>query len=699
MIEALEARIAPAGVVTASLKAGSLILTGDAMDNQIHIAPIGGGDFIIEGQSGTLIDTGGSVAQPFFFITNLPILGLQVDLGGGNDTFDSTGLRVVAATTLNGGDGNDTFTLSNHINLGTVAFTGGAGDDKLTLDGHYAVLRSKLTFGDTGGNNELDIHATTTTLGSISYTGGSGSDSINADGPILRGTSITANFGDGGAVIDFQSASVTLGGAVSMTCGEPGDGARQMLTANADNFAVASGITLTLNGTTAPAGFLSGVSILSFDTGRVGGALKVTGGHGGSSINVGGGDFSVGGGITFQPGAAADNGSMGFHGTMVRIGGDINYLGTGADDTMTIDAQLFVAAKKTILKLGDGENSLGDGARRSTFTGGLQYVGGSGEDSLQINGSVRGGVVNAQMGGDTGILKISGASVALGGLIASGAPAGSSVAVEVTGADVSLKTGATITGGAGTTSVTLGQLGGVFSAGADLVFTGGSGAETFNLYGSEVHVAKIRTELGDGAGTVNVIADALTSTGLKFRGGVGTDAILVQAGTGAIGLVDVNTGAGTSSLTVTSPDDQLHVAGINYNTANTELETSALTIAKLLVAGALNVNTGDGADTITGGDSIFVGPVLMQTKGGNDMLLFDATDTSIPSTFRGVFSVALGDGDDSLTVGNNTFGGRGVFFATVLVDAGNGNDTTGLVTGHGNFFKTPAVIKNSETAS
>lgn len=699
MIEVLEARIAPAGVVTASLKAGSLVLIGDAMDNQIHIAPIGGGDFVIEGQSGTLIDTGGPVAQPFFFITNLPILGLQVDLGGGNDTFDSTGLRAVGATTLNGGEGNDTFTLSNHINLGTVTFTGGAGDDKLTLDGHYAVLRSKLTFNDAGGNNELDFHAVTATLGSISYTGGSGSDRITADGAILRGTSITADFGDGGALIDFESTSVTLGGAVSMTCGEPGTGQTQLLTADTGNFAVASGITLALNGTTAAPGFLSGVSIISFDTGRVGGAIKVTGGLGHSSINLGAADFSVGGGITFQPGATADDGSIGLHGNALKIGGDINYLGNGADDAVNIDAQLFIAAKKTVLKLGDGDNNLADGAKRSTFTGGLQYVGGTGEDSLQINGSARGGVVNAQFGENTAILTISGASVALGGLIASGAQAGSSMVVEITGADVALKTGAMITGGTGPTSVTLGQLGGSFSAGADIVFTGGAGAETLNVYGSEVRVAKIRTELGDGAGTVNVIADALTSTGLKFRGGVGPDAIIVQAGTGAMGLVDVNTGAGNSSLTVTSPDDQLRVAGINYNTANTGLETSSLTIAKLLVAGALNVNTGDGADTITGGDSIFAGPVLMQTKGGNDMLFFDAADVSIPSTFRGVFSVVLGDGDDSLTVGNNSFGGRGVFFATVLVDAGNGSDTTSLVTGHGNFFKTTPVIKNSETAS
>ena len=698
MIEVLESRIAPAGIVTASLAGGNLTLTGDGADNQIHIEPIGGGDFMIQGLNGTtFVNEQGPT--PFFFITNLPILGLKVDLGGGNDSFDATGLRAVGASKLSGGDGNDTFTLNNFTDLGAVTIDGGMGDDAVTFGGSYTVLRSKVTFTDAGGNNALSFGAKTTTLTSIAYTGGAGDDSITSTGLVLRGTSITANFGDGGAVMSFQGQSVSLS-SISMTCGAVGAGTQQILEADVENFAVASGVTAVLDPAAPGHAVDAGVDLSAADTGRIGGTLKVTGGGGPVLLGLSGPEFTVGSALTFQPGATGV-GHLNLDSGIIKVAGDLTFLGTAQNDTFHISSLSFTAAKKTVLQLGNGDNAAEVSATHSVFTGGLQYVGGNGEDTLEITGSMRGGAISAQMGTNADALTFNGALVAVASIVATGADAaGSQLHATIFGTEVKIKTGITVTGGLGITTVDLGQQGMNFSAGTDLNFTSTSEMQV-ELSGSEVIFGKLNFTGGNGGGALFVTTDQLVSKGLRYRGGTNSDSISLSASTGAIGLVDVNMDAGQASLSVLSPDDQLLVGGINFNTANAGADTSLLSVSKLLVAGALNVNTGDGPDTVNGGESIFVGPVLMQTKGGADIISFDTTDVSIGSTFRGIFSLVLGDGDDQLKVGNNTFGGHARFLTTVLVDAAAGNDTTALVTPmtYGNtFLKTP-VIRNSETAS
>ena len=84
----------------------------------------------------------------------------------------------------------------------------------------------------------------------------------------------------------------------------------------------------------------------------------------------------------------------------------------------------------------------------------------------------------------------------------------------------------------------------------------------------------------------------------------------------------------------------------------------------------------------------------LYSTGGNPQQQFFEGWLTIAAWAQATERVRIG-----LTVGNNTFGGRALFASTVLVDAGADADTTDLVTGNGNFFAKPPVIKNSETAS
>jgi hypothetical protein len=690
MIEFLESRIAPAGIVTCVLTNGVLSFTGDDADNQISISPVGGGDYRIDGVGGTLFDNGNG-GQVGFFVLSGTLLGLKVDLRGGADVFDATGLKVAGATNLLGGDGNDTFTLNNHTLLGPVTINGGIGHDTVTFGGSYTIVRSKLTLTDTDGSNSLNCESKSASFTSIQMTTGAGSDALTFNNVALRTGAITADFGDGENTFSANGKTATFGSTINLKYGSHATGASQF-NLQSEITAVASAVTLQ---------FADGDNLISLSgttSVRVGGLLKVTSGSGGDAFSLTGGDVSTGAGMMLALGDGTNSVSM--VGSNFNLAGDVSVTSGVGIDTFTLDASTLVVGKKLLLQTGDGSNSATVHALNGVLKGGVQYFGGSGQDLLDLNGSFRSGALNVQFGAGAAGLNTSGVRQDFAAITIN-APtlAGENLSVQSVVNEFRVKTTTSITTGAGLSSVEFGSPDSYVTLTGDVIYLGGAGEDVLRIKAAEGRIGSMKLDTGAGDSTIQVTSDFLALAGFRFRAADGFDRATIETLDGVVGLVDVNTGAGISQLTVQSTSDLVRVKGINFNTPETNMDATTLSIAKATVLGATNVNGGDGATVVTMADSIFTGPVLMQTRGGMDQVTVDTTDDSIPSKFLGIFSVSLGAGDDTLFVGNNTFGGHASFFATVLVDAGADNDTTDLVTDNGNFFRLAPVIKNSETSS
>ena len=130
VIEPLEARVAPAGLITATFAGGILTLTGDGAANDIDMSGAGQDFISIAGIGGTTIALNGAAAAATVSFTGT-IKTLNGNLGVGNDRVN---LNVVTlgSLSLDGGDGNDSLIFTNSVATGPVKFVGGNNDDTFT---------------------------------------------------------------------------------------------------------------------------------------------------------------------------------------------------------------------------------------------------------------------------------------------------------------------------------------------------------------------------------------------------------------------------------------------------------------------------------------------------------------------------------------------------------------------------------------
>jgi len=153
-IETLERRLLMAGNVTAQLKGGWLVVTGDDLGNQISIQNPSPGEYSVTGSDGTTV-TGSPVAG----VTKR----IKVDLKKGDDT-----VAVV-------GSGTAKFQVSGDVSIKT-----GADDDRIVIASLQAAGKVTLSSGNataaTGGDQVL---VTDSEVGkNLSVNTGSGHDKV-----------------------------------------------------------------------------------------------------------------------------------------------------------------------------------------------------------------------------------------------------------------------------------------------------------------------------------------------------------------------------------------------------------------------------------------------------------------------------------------------------------------------------------------
>src|SRR3954469_12612888 len=93
VIEILEARVAPAGLITATYVAGTLTVTGDSDTNYLALFNKGTDSINLHGGADTLISLNGAPAM-LDVLVNGPLHAFSATMGAGNDMVFLSFIRV-----------------------------------------------------------------------------------------------------------------------------------------------------------------------------------------------------------------------------------------------------------------------------------------------------------------------------------------------------------------------------------------------------------------------------------------------------------------------------------------------------------------------------------------------------------------------------------------------------------------------------
>lgn len=370
-IEALEPRLAPAGIVTVTVSGGVLTLTGDNLDNNIKISSPAANIWKFEdlnaaeqGNIPTLFRIAGQPASSDSATLQLPTYaGLKVVLNGGNDKLDVINLYTNGPLTLLGGDGNDDIFLSGTYN-GAINVDSGNGDDDVGLLGGF--FNNTVTV-KTGVGNDTAFFGSGNYARGITTDLGAGTNSFrmitDSSLNVFGHVNVTAAGGTGNQqsyYMGIKSGAVTGNVSFKTTAGSSGFFLGRD---TADN--------VTINGTLTAQG-AAGADVMLF-------AGKVSVG-GGVIANFGAGENLIANGIDL------DNNDANLL-TMLSIG-SLTYTGGANKDTLFLECPQVIIGGNVTLNMGAGENALTLISSTGALVGGaLTYNGGAGNDRLDISGA------------------------------------------------------------------------------------------------------------------------------------------------------------------------------------------------------------------------------------------------------------------------------------------------------------------------
>lgn len=404
----LDDRIVPAGNVTVSVVAGDLIIQGDnnAVGNQIIVNETSVNQYTIGGLTGTTVN--GSSA----FLAAGVTRDIRATFGSGNDSFSvntsvfpSTDVRDVIVRM---GAGNDDATIDNvrARNVAVSQSPDDVGNDSVDLAGTGGRISGNVTIADQNGSSNVSV--TVAIGGNLTISNQNGFDAITVAAPSriggavriadTAGTSgsimaVGARIGKGLTIANHSTGSsqifltqatiggnllvtdvggthidlsgVTVGGSTLVTGGAGDDVIRSDTGSTTEFFG--GNVTLSL-GQGANLVVLTGIP--NGARSMLGGKLTVTGGNGGTSVNLD--SFNVLGTTTITTGTGADGVDV----NDCLFGGNFSCnLGAGTDQ--------FVAEDFT------------GRAGATEFLGNLTVNTGTDGDTVQIGGAVAATVVYA----------------------------------------------------------------------------------------------------------------------------------------------------------------------------------------------------------------------------------------------------------------------------------------------------------------
>jgi|GEM_PF-1759167 len=701
-IEALETRIAPAAIVTVSLTAGALTLSGDNGGATVTVTALDATHYMLTAGPDTTF-TKGTDTGLFSLVLDGPIKSLDATFGSGADAFNLIGLDLKGDLNVNLGDGLSNAVTLSSVSAGSLKVTGGAGADTVATLGSGLVLKGSATFDLAAGDNGVAIGGTNFAVGKdFSYTGTTGVDGVLLSSKVAIKGAATINLGAGDATvaalgasfsvgkkfsIDGSAATATMGGAsddISITLFAPTltVGGDLDIKTGAGTDTVAN---LTLGGNTSVKGNVS----ISTGAGNDNAILFLYGGKSkGVIIDGGEGDNTIGvalagastGAISVKGGAGTDTGFA------VAIGGKVGAidldLGAGSNSVFGILAS--ASAKSFNYTGGAGSDTVIFGGLQSKVAGGVTATTGAGGGSFGVfglGGSIGGAVklVDSSVTGETTSVFLAGVQTTLGGLDIKLGDGGGGVAIQPDlGGGIPLP----IPSIPGLPSIPSlgGLLQGVTVKGPAKI-TGGASSDTVQIGGTGVTFANSLTlDLGGGddqfVGPTSSPADSIKIAKFNFKGGAGNDTINFN-GQGSLGAAVIDMGDGNNTAAFAGGDRPLAFASLTYTSASLAAESDGLILAKVQVLGKLDAQFGAGVSNFTTDNSIYGGTVNVVTGAGNDTVVLDTAPlTGYATTFAKAVTIDLGDNDDGFAVGGDQDALSFIITkATFKVDGGSGTNT------------------------
>jgi len=378
VLESLESRLAPAGIVTLSLTtAGALTITGDALANDLQITE-SGSQWTIATQAGgdTLFKLNGGPALSS--ITFAAPLSVKATMGAGSDDLLISEAIIPGTLTIDMGDGHDIVDLTNTSIGGITSIRLGSGHDYFTAGGDLFFAKGfSVDLGT--GQNTFDVNATTLLS--------NGAISAVASGTAVETQTfiLAAELGDvtGAVTLRTTTASATDFEIGSLS----NDSLRVTGALTLASAAGADKVTLAGNietlGTFA-IGLGNGVnSVQSSNAGLIkANALTYTGGAHLDSVTFDNGALQVTGAFSFSAGAGTNLLDLN-PSSSVRIGTALNYFGGAGNDTLLVDGPSAIIGGTLNMNASSGNNALGLDAVSATV-GAVTFSAGFGNDVVDI---------------------------------------------------------------------------------------------------------------------------------------------------------------------------------------------------------------------------------------------------------------------------------------------------------------------------
>jgi hypothetical protein len=629
IVEILENRIAPAGIVTVAYSPtnGELTLTGDLLDNSIFIFEFGPNQHRVAGAPGTLLGPDSLEFMDVGKITNLIFTG-----SSGEDELTLFQLKTLTSVTFDGGSGDDSFNCDDGIIKGFATFNGGSGDNSYGLSD--SIIAGNLTVNETTGGGDLSFTGNIAIGGSLLFNGGGGVNKIRSTfGSISIGKGLQMNGGLGSTEIELQVSDLKIG-------------------------KLPTGESILINGG-------AGIDHLELNEGAItfAGAVRMIGGTGVSNLLFNNstspikiGKLASGNSIYFESGAEADSFSIA-GASIVAAGGIEIIAGGGNNDAI----------------LGGGNGRISLGKMQSGYS--LRYTGGSGGDSMHINGSA---IVFA------GGIDFSGFS-SLNELTINNVNGVAKIGKSAAGESIQFA------GGSGNNSFTASSSSLVLAGGVDFAATGDNSRVTFGpsgrlTIGKLISGHSIKFNGGTVVSELTMDVDIFAAAGgIEFSAGNGENALNVGGFEGSAKIGKLSTGesiryVGSSGgdRVVISPSVVNLAGGLDFaggsgsNILDIEPGSRVRTIKIGAMPSGQSINyLGGSADDqlVVGGRLASKGSVEMIGGGGENLLLLSPQGGSIGKSLTGT-SVRMtgGAAGDLLVLNASTVAGD------VILDGGDGND-------------------------
>ncbi len=608
----------------------------------------------------------------FHFIAGA-VGGAGLTGGTGNDMFDMTGIRNFASGQILGNGGDDTVLYGANLNtlLSTNIIDGGDGNDTFEINGDYSALTLQgadvmnfETFRFDGGHSYGNVNIAEVTSPALVTVDASQVSTLFH--LFFEGTAFTVEVGSGGMVGGPGDAE-TFNDTFIVTS----EGALAASTLNGGN----GTDTLVLNGDFS-GGFTLGATITNFENITL---------EDGNSYSFGTVDAIVAAGATMTIDASALTGSnaLFFSGGSETDGHFAFISGAGADSISggkLSDTFDLSRSNGAFVSGFDGNDTFTVTTAASLLSDSID--GGSGSDTLMLNGDFSGAVTTLTGSNLTSIenLTLAGAANSYNIAVSGSISGSTALTVDASGAaqltaDFSAMTVAVhVTGSAGDDTITFGSN---FST-TDTI-NGGAGSDTLALNGTYPSSPGWYTF---GAGQFASVETLSLLGGNNYNYSLITDDNNVAAGHTltvdlGIGNVDFDGSAETDGNFHFIVDSTSHLQNVKGGGGNDVFDMTGAT-------GYANVSGGGGDDTYLFGGNFDRLYFTIQDSGGDDTVEFNGDYSSLSL-------------DSSIVTGVDTFrfdGGhtyQNIFLtddgtASLTVDASQVTTLFQVTAGDGGFF-------------